>query len=100
MVYSYRSELDFSDITIRINISISVKSYDEKIAENYRDCYVNRKCIVSKLSEISIPNFNSTNGRLCKVFLIVKFLIVSKFHVPIINALRKLLQSDRAGSSF
>ena len=27
-------------------ISISVKSYDEKYAENYQNCYVAEKCIV------------------------------------------------------
>ena len=40
---------------------ISVKSYDEKTAENYRNDGVAEKRIVSKLSEILIPNFNSTN---------------------------------------
>ena len=41
--------------------SISVKSYDEKTVENYRNCYVAENRIVSKLSKISIPNFDSTN---------------------------------------
>ena len=45
-------------------ISILVESYDEKTAENYRNRYVAEKRIVSKLSKISIPNFNSTNWRL------------------------------------
>ena len=36
-------------------------SYDEKTAENYRNSYVTEKRIVSKLSKISIPNFESTN---------------------------------------
>ena len=40
-------------------ISISVESYDEKTAENNRNCYVAEKRIVSKLSKISIPNFRS-----------------------------------------
>ena len=39
-------------------ISIEDESYDEKTAEN---CYVAEKRIVSKLSEISIPNFDNTN---------------------------------------
>ena len=39
-----------------LKISISVESYDEKTAENYRDCYVAEKRIVSKLSKISMPN--------------------------------------------
>ena len=37
-------------------ISISVESYDEKTAENYRNCFVAEKHIVSKLLKISIPN--------------------------------------------
>ena len=47
-----------------LDILISVESYDEKTNGNYRDCYVVEKCIFSKLSKISIPNFNSTNWRL------------------------------------
>ena len=35
---------------------ISVESYDEKTAENYLNCYVVEKRLVSKLSKISIPN--------------------------------------------
>ena len=42
-------------------ISISVENYDVKTAENYRNCYVAEKRIASKLSNISIPNYNSTN---------------------------------------
>ena len=42
-------------------ISISIESYDEKTAGNYRNSYVAEKRIVSKLSEISIPNIDSTN---------------------------------------
>ena len=42
---------------------IAVESYDEKTAENYRNCYVAEKLIVSKLSKISIPNLYSTNRR-------------------------------------
>ena len=41
--------------------SISVKSYDEKIAENYRNCDVAEKRIVYQLSNILILNVNSTN---------------------------------------
>ena len=33
-----------------LKISISVESYDEKTAENYRNCYVAEKRIVYKLS--------------------------------------------------
>ena len=32
-------------------------------AENCRNCYVAKKCMVSKLSNISIPNSNRTNWR-------------------------------------
>ena len=42
-------------------ISFSVESYDEKTAENYQNCYVAEKNIVSKLSEISIPNVDRKN---------------------------------------
>ena len=46
-------------------ISVSDEIYDEKKnAENYRNCYVAEKHIVSKLSEICISNFDKTNGRL------------------------------------
>ena len=31
---------------------ISVDSYDEKTAENYQNCYVAEKCMVSKLRDI------------------------------------------------
>ena len=37
-VYSDRSKPDLSDGTIRFEIFISVESYDEKTAENYRNC--------------------------------------------------------------
>ena len=41
----------------------SVESYEEKTAESYRNCYVSEKCIVSKISKISILNINSINWR-------------------------------------
>ena len=44
-------------------ISISVESYDEKTAENYRNCYVAEKRIVFK---ISIPNMDSCDPSLCQ----------------------------------
>ena len=52
MVPSERSSLDLSEI----KISISVESYDKK---NYRNCYIAEKCKISKLSKISIPNFDT-----------------------------------------
>ena len=62
MVYSNRCELEIFPIKpSEFKSSISVKSYDEKTAEIYRNCYVVKKRIVSKLSKISIPNFESTN---------------------------------------
>ena len=45
-VYFDRSEQDLSDVTIKI--SNTVDSYDEKTAENYRNCYVAENRIVSK----------------------------------------------------
>ena len=42
-------------------ISLSGESYDENTPANYRNCYVAEKRIVSKLSQISSPNFDSTN---------------------------------------
>ena len=41
--------------------SISVESYDEKTAENYRNGYVAEKRIVSNMSKILILKFVSTN---------------------------------------
>ena len=40
---------------------ISGESYDEKTAGNYQNNYVAVERIVPKLSDISIPNFDSTN---------------------------------------
>ena len=60
MVDSDRSEVDLSDETIKIEKNQS-KVKMKKTAENYRICYVSEKRIVSQLSTISIPNFNSTN---------------------------------------
>ena len=56
------TELDLSEMKLsELELSISVKSYDEKTAGNYWNCYVAEKRIVSKPSMISIPNFDSTN---------------------------------------
>ena len=38
-----------------------METYDEKTAENRRNYDVAKNRIVSKLSKISIPNFDSTN---------------------------------------
>ena len=42
-------------------ISFSVKSNDEKSAENYGNFDVAEKSIVSKISKILIPKLDSTN---------------------------------------
>ena len=42
-------------------ISLSVKIDDEITAENYLNCYIAQKRVVSKLSNISISNFDSIN---------------------------------------
>ena len=47
-----------------LKIFLSVKSYDKKTAEKYRNFYDAEKLITCKISKISIPNFNSTFLRL------------------------------------
>ena len=37
-------------------ISILVEGYDEKTAENDRNCFVDEKRLISKLSKISFSN--------------------------------------------
>ena len=44
-----------------LKISFSIRSYDEKTAENYRNYFAAQKSIVSKLSSASIPMFDSAN---------------------------------------
>ena len=61
-VYSDRSKQDISAEIIRI--WISVKGYDEKTAEIYRNCYVVEKHIVFKLYKILIPKFDRLYWRL------------------------------------
>ena len=63
-VYCDRSKLDLSDETIGIENSLSAESDDDKTAKDHWICYVAEKRMVSKLSKISIPNFNSTKLRL------------------------------------
>ena len=61
MVYSDRSEIDLSDATIIIQNCHS----DQKLSwKNWWSYYVAVKWIVSKLSKISNPKFDSTNWRL------------------------------------
>ena len=50
---SNRSEQNLSDETIS---HVTVKSYDEKTAKNYRYCHVAEKRIIFKQSKISITN--------------------------------------------
>ena len=47
----------------KFTISISVESYDEKTAKNYRNCYVAGMLIVFKQPKKSIPIIYSTNWR-------------------------------------
>ena len=75
MVYSDRSKVVLSDETIRIPNFYHNQKLWCKTAENWRNCFVAEKSIVSKLSEISITNLSSTNQR-------TWMKIVSKFHVP------------------
>ena len=44
-------------------ISISVKCYNEKTTENYRNSYIAEKPIVFQLSKRLVPNFDSTNWK-------------------------------------
>ena len=87
-------------------ISLSVNSYEEKTAENYRNCFVAEKRMVSKLSKISILNFSVQNSCvLCFKKLVFQKSIVSKFYFPIICTFQEIgrqraLRSGRAGSSF
>ena len=66
MVCSDRSEVVFSDETIRIqNFRFSRKLWWKKCWKLPKLlCYRTEKRIDSKISKISIPNFNSTNSRL------------------------------------
>ena len=49
---------------LEFKIFLSVETYDEQTVENYRNSNVAEKRIVSKLSKISIPNFDSTSWTL------------------------------------
>ena len=60
-VYSDRSEQDNSDETIRIRSFPFSRKFDEKTAENQRNCYVAEKRKFFIISKIQIPNFNNTN---------------------------------------
>ena len=64
-------------------ISISVESYDEKAAENYRNYYVAAKRILSKLSKILILNFNITilrlESKLCENFTSLPLILFLRF---------------------
>ena len=42
-------------------VSFTVESDDKETAENHWNCYVVEERIVTKLSKISIQNFDSTN---------------------------------------
>ena len=72
---------------LELKISISVESYDEKTAENDRNCYV--ADIVSKLSKKFFPNFDSINSRL-----------VTKYHIPNSYAFREISRHRALGSGW
>ena len=64
-------------------ISLSIESYDKKkYAENHRNCFDVEKRIVSKITKISIPNVDSTNGRLdsrlCQNLMYLSLIISEK----------------------
>ena len=50
----------FSMKPSEFEISLSVETYDENTAESFQNFYDAEKRIVSTLSELSIPNLNST----------------------------------------
>ena len=80
-------------------ISISVESYEEKTAENYQNCNVVEKLIVSQLFKTSIPNFDSTHWSL--EWILCQVLILYLFYFLRIKLSKTVkLRSGRAGSSF
>ena len=48
-------------------ISILVEGYDEKTAENDRNCFVDEKRLISKLSKISIAQTEDLNEDCVKI---------------------------------
>ena len=77
-VYSARAELDLSDETIRVEI------YDDKNAENYRNCYVAKYRIVSKLLKLSIQILIAKNKDMNKgrVKILLLYLIYYRRYRP------------------
>ena len=69
MLYSDKSEIDNSAEIIRIPYFHLSQKLWRNTVENYRNCFVAEKRIVSKLTKLSLQNFNSTNWilewRLC-----------------------------------
>ena len=63
-IYSDRSELDLSNETIKIRNFHYSQKLCWKNCWKLPKCYVSEKRMVSKLSKISIPNFDSTSWRL------------------------------------
>ena len=62
-VESDRYDPDLADKSLKSKNFFSVGSYDEKTAEDYRNCYVAEKRIVSKIAKTSVPNIVSTNWK-------------------------------------
>ena len=48
-------------------IFISIKSYDDKTAENYRNYYIAENRIVSKLSNVKTQNYEDLNEDCVKI---------------------------------
>ena len=61
----------------KLKIPISVESYDEKVAENYRNCYVAENSIASKLSKI-IAQIEDLNEDSIKISRKIFFRGISK----------------------
>ena len=93
MVYSNSSDLDPNS---KSKIFLSVESCDEKTAENYQNCYVTDNRIVSNLTKISIPNFDSTNWKLKIVpkLYLSHYLLYFPWNKPTKNV---MVESGRAG---
>ena len=77
MAYSDRSKIYLSDETIR-----NENVYFRKTAENYRNYYLAKKRIVSKVSKISIPNLvtqiEDLNEHCVKNIVSLFFMLVEK----------------------
>ena len=63
-IYNFSPKIDIHrKLNTSFNFRVMSKVMIKKNAEKYRYCCVAEEHIVSKLSKILIPNFNSTNCR-------------------------------------